>query len=382
MTRRQKLFFRILLRSLTRRASKVVIALVALSVGVTAAATLLNLTYDVESKMKRELRTYGANLIVIPKSPNKTMLEPRLEDLMPLSRTGEIVAVASYLYTPAMMQTNKAADVVMVAGVRFEEIKRVNPYWQVEGEWARTDDLASGMIGSEIARRFHLAVGDRFRLSLNAERWNEEFVVTGIVTTGEAEDGQVFVNLPLLQYALRQEGEVSLLAVNAVGRFEQVEQLARDIERRWEGLEARPLRRIALAEGRILSKIEWMLLASTTLILIISALGVMTTMMAVVVERQREIGLMKALGAQRGEILSLFLSEAFIFAFLGGWLGYLGGVLCSRLVGERLFHAHISPRPETIPGILGVALLICGLAAYAPIKRALAIEPAAVLRGE
>lgn len=382
MTRRQKLFFRLLLRSLTRRASKVVIALVALSVGVTAAATLLNLTYDVESKMKRELRTYGANLIVIPKSPNKTMLEPRLEDLMPLSRTGEIVAVASYLYTPAMMQANKAADVVMVAGVRFEEIKRVNPYWQVEGEWARTDDLASGMIGSEIARRFHLAVGDRFRLSLNAERWSEEFVVTGIVTTGEAEDGQVFVNLPLLQHALRQEGEVSLLAVNAVGRFEQVEQLARDIERRWEGLEARPLRRIALAEGRILSKIEWMLLASTTLILIISALGVMTTMMAVVVERQREIGLMKALGAQRGEILSLFLSEAFIFAFLGGWLGYLGGVLCSRLVGERLFHAHISPRPETIPGILGVALLICGLAAYAPIKRALAIEPAAVLRGE
>lgn len=382
MKRKQKLFFQILLRSLTRRASKVVIALLALSVGVTAAATLLNLTYDVESKMKRELRRYGANLIVIPKSPKKTMIEPRPEEWMWLSRTGEIVAVAPYLYTPATMETNSAADVVMVAGVRFEQIKRVNPYWQVEGRWARTDDFASAMIGSDLARRFHLAVGDRFRLSMNAGGWNDEFVVTGIVTTGEAEDGQVFINLSVLQRALGQEGEVSLLAMNAVGRFEQVERLARDIQRRWKNVEARPLRKIALAEGRILGKIKWMLLVSTTLILIISALCVMSTMMALIVERQREIGLMKALGAQSGEILSLFLSEAFILAVLGGWLGYVGGVLCSQLVGERLFQAHISPRPEAIPGILGIALLTCGLAAYAPIRRALAIKPATVLRGE
>ncbi|RMG53745.1 MAG: ABC transporter permease [Acidobacteria bacterium] len=382
MKGKQKLFFRILLGSLTRRASKVVIALLALSVGVTAAATLLNLTYDVESKMKRELRSYGANLIVIPKSPKKTMIEPRPEELISLSRTGEIVAVAPYLYTPATMETNSAADVVMVAGVRFEQIKRVNPYWQVEGRWAHTDDFASAMIGSDIARRFHLAIGDRFRLSMDAGRWNDEFVVTGIVTTGEAEDGQVFINLSVLQRALGQEGEVSLLAMNAVGRFERVERLARDIQRRWKNVEARPLRKIALAEGQILGKIKWMLLVSTTLILIISALCVMSTMMALIVERQREIGLMKALGARPGEILSLFLSEAFILAFLGGWLGYVGGVLCSQLVGERLFQAHISPRPEAIPGILGIALLTCGLAAYAPIRRALAIKPATVLRGE
>jgi len=378
----KRLFFQLLIQSLTRRASKVALVLLAVSVGTAAAATLINLTYDVESKMNRELRTYGANLIVIPKGAQGSMTQQQLDGLQRVPDAGQILGAARYLYATATIHVGSATEVVMLAGVQFEQVRQVSPYWQVHGEWGRDGHPSASMIGSQVAKQLSLKPGDRFALSLDDERWRREFVVTGIVTTGEAEDGQVFVNLPVVQHATRLDGKVSLLTLSVLGGFEQVETMAHQIEQYVPGVEARPLRKIALSEGRILDKIKWMMLVLTIIILVISALCVMTTMIALVVERQREIGLMKALGARRGEILSLFLSEASVLALIGGLLGYGMGVIGSAVIGKQLFNASVSPRLETVPLILGIALIICWVAAYAPIKRALTIKPAIVLKGE
>jgi len=67
---------------------------------------------------------------------------------------------------------------------------------------------------------------------------------------------------------------------------------------------------------------------------------------------------------------------------IGGLLGYGMGVIGSAVIGKQLFNASVSPRLETVPLILGIALIICWVAAYAPIKRALTIKPAIVLKGE
>ncbi|MBI3949979.1 MAG: ABC transporter permease [Acidobacteria bacterium] len=374
----KRLFFRMLIQSLARRASKVALVLLAVSVGTAAAATLINLTYDVESKMNRELRTYGANLIVIPLGAQGYMSQQQLGDL----RYGQILGFAPYLYTSATIHAGSATEVVMLAGIQFKQVQQVSPYWQVQGDWGRDDDPSASMIGSQVATQLGLNPGDRFKLSLDNGRWERECIITGIVTTGEAEDGQVFINLPVVQQATGLDGKVSLLALSVLGGFEQVEAVAHQIEQQVRDVEARPLRKIALSEGRILSKVKWMMLVLTIIILVISALCVMTTMIALIVERQREIGLMKALGARHGAILSLFLSEASVLALIGGSLGYGMGVICSALIGKRLFNASISPRLETIPLILGIALIVCWVAVYAPIKRALTIKPAIVLKGE
>lgn len=371
-----------LIQSLTRRASKVALVLLAVTVGTAAAATLINLTYDVESKMNRELRAYGANLIVIPQGAQGTITQPQLDGLLRVPGARQILGAAPYLYISAVIQQTAAAEVVMLAGVQFEQIRRVSPYWRVRGSWGREGDPGSSMIGAQVAARLGLNPGDHFTVSLDNGRWRREFVVSGIVTTGETEDGQVFVNLPVAQQATGLEGRVSLVALSVLGGLEPVETLAQQIEAHIAGVEARPLRKIALSEGRILGKVKWMMLVLTIIIQVISALCVMTTLIALVVERQREIGLMKALGARHGEILSLFLSEATLLALIGGLLGYGLGVIGSEIAGRQLFNASISPRLETLPLVLVMALIVCWAAAYAPIKRALAIQPAVVLKGD
>jgi putative ABC transport system permease protein len=379
---RKRLFLQILIQSLTRRASKIALVLLAIGVGTAAAATLINLTYDVESKMNRELRTYGANLLLIPKNAPSYLTQQQLASLQRVPEARQILGSAPYLYASATIHAGSAAEVVILAGVRFEQIRQVSPYWQVQGDWGREANPSASMIGSQVARQLGLKPGDHFKVSLDNGRREKEFVVTGVVTTGEAEDGQVFVNLPVVQHATGLEAKVSLLALSVLGGFEQVEAVAHQIEQHVPGVEARPLRKIALSEGQILGKIKWMMLVLTIIILVISALCVMTTMMALVVERQREIGLMKALGARHGEILSLFLSEASVLALMGGFVGYGVGVICSEVIGQQLFNASVSPRLETVPLVLSLALIVCWAAAYAPIKRALTIEPAVVLKGE
>jgi putative ABC transport system permease protein len=375
--KRKKLFVQLLFQSLTRRASKVALALIAVSVGATAAATLINLTYDVESKMNRELRAYGANLLIIPASGNHLDQE-QIKNLAQLPGTDRILGSAPFLYTTATIGHGDQTEKVFLAGVVFDQVRQISPSWQVQGRWVMDD--GGSLIGAQVAERLRLRPGDRFHLSVGDS--TREFTVSGIVSTGEVEDGQVFVNLPVAQHATKLAGKVTLVQVSVLGGLAEVERLARQIEQSLTGVQARPVRQIAVAEGQLLGKLKWMMIVLTAIILTISALGVMTTMLSLVVERQKEIGLMKALGARSGELFSLFLGEASILALIGGLAGYALGVVCSNVIGQRLFDSAISPRWEAIPLVVAIALTVCWLAAYAPIKRALRIEPAVVLKGE
>lgn len=381
MNQQQQLFWRMLKQSLVRRGVKVALALLAVMVGTAAAATLINLTFDVEHKMNRELRSYGANLVVIPRFPESHLSESWVS-VERLASADKVIGSAPYLYTTATLQAGPLSETAIVAGVRFASVRQVSPYWHVQGEWPRDDNTDAGMIGSQLAQRLAVRVGDRIQLILGDGSWKSLLLITGIVTTGEAEDEQVFMSLSTLQQVTGLNARISLLALSVMGGLQQVQATAGQIEQQVTGVEARPLRQVAQSEGQVLSKVKWVMFALTAVILIISALCEMTTMMALVMERHREFGLMKALGAQPRQILGLLLSEASALALVGGLAGFAIGVIGSRLIGLHIFQTGVSPRLETIPLTLALALIVCWSAAYAPLRRALRIEPASALKGE
>ena len=116
--------------------------------------------------------------------------------------------------------------------------------------------------------------------------------------------------------------------------------------------------------------------------LLASALGIFTTMTTTVIERQKEIGLMKSVGAENKRILALFFSEAIIIGILGGILGYFIGTILAQFIGISVFNTVISPRYEIIPLVIGISLVVVLLSSIIPVRRAVKIEPAIVLRGE
>jgi putative ABC transport system permease protein len=132
----------------------------------------------------------------------------------------------------------------------------------------------------------------------------------------------------------------------------------------------------------ILGKIEDMMFLVTIVALLASALGVMTTMTTSVIERKKEIGLMKSVGAENKKIVALFLGEATIIGIAGGILGYIIGFVLSQFIGMSVFNTTISSRIEVLPIAIGISVGVSLLASILPVRRATKVEPAIVLRGE
>ena len=132
----------------------------------------------------------------------------------------------------------------------------------------------------------------------------------------------------------------------------------------------------------ILGKIENMMFLVTIVALLASALGVMTTMTTSVIERKKEIGLMKSVGAENKRIVLLFLSEATIIGTIGGILGFVVGSILAQFIGLSVFDTSITLRLEIIPIAIGISIGVSLLASILPVRRAVKVEPAIVLRGE
>ncbi|HRC26051.1 MAG TPA: FtsX-like permease family protein, partial [Alphaproteobacteria bacterium] len=167
-----------------------------------------------------------------------------------------------------------------------------------------------------------------------------------------------------------------------LGRFEDVARLARQVEAALPGSRARLVRKVAVAEGTLLSKIKLLMALSALVLLAITGLSVGTTLSAMVLERREEIALLKALGKSDGLIASLFLVEAALLGTTSGLLGYGVGFFMSQVLGETLFKSFITPPWLVLPGALLLALATSFAAFSIPVKRVLGLDPAAVLKGE
>ena len=138
---------------------------------------------------------------------------------------------------------------------------------------------------------------------------------------------------------------------------------------------------MAEAEGRVLHRLELLIILLTAVSLVAAALGISTTMIMSLLKRTGEVALMKGLGANAFQTPSVFLSEAVLIGLAGGGAGYLLSLGIAGWLGHQVFGTAIEQKGILLPISLGVAELIAVMGVYLPIRRALRIRPAIVLKG-
>ena len=205
--------------------------------------------------------------------------------------------------------------------------------------------------------------------------------ISGILSTGGAEDDQLFVPLAGLQRAAALDGNESVIELLIPGEAAEVERTVAELGTRFPQAGVRPVRAIVESQGKVLGTIRWLLVALTALILVIVALCVMATMTALVLERKKDIAIMKALGATDRLIMRLFLCEGAGMGLTGGLLGFGVGLLLARELGLKLFGVPLDPAWWTLPlvGLGSVAIAV--LATAFPVRMAQAVQPATTLKG-
>jgi putative ABC transport system permease protein len=417
------MLLRILGKSLARRRGRIAIAIVSVVMGAAVATALMAVSMDVEEQVSTEFRKYGANLIIIPQSDTITVGPPGMDftsvteqgyinesDIWKIKRISwreNVLGFSPFLYQVVSAASASAVSNLVMTGTYFERdvvieqpyepddqkvvttgVSYINPWWKSKGDWIDApDDVSSAMVGIEVARKLNVDMGDTIKLTytpndvgVNSTSCN--VTIVGIVDTGGNEDGQVFVNLQLAQAMSGREGKVHTVQVSALCTGCPVNVFAKEIEGEMDNVEARTVKQLVSAEMGTLENFKGMMAMVTVVAMAASILGVTTTMTTSVIERRKEIGLMKSLGAERGRITTLFLVEATVIGVLGGIIGFIVGVFLARMIGLSVFDTTVSTNILLLPVAIGISVAVAVLASIPPVRRALKVEPAVVLRGE
>ena len=208
-----------------------------------------------------------------------------------------------------------------------------------------------------------------------------KYAVTGILTTGGEEESYVFMSLEDMA-GLTGSDTVDVAELSVSASAGELEGYTEKITENVEGVRARLVKRVTRSETAVLGKLQSLVFLVTAVVLILTMICVSTTMMAVVSERRREIGLRKALGASDGSIRTEFLGEGMFLGLLGGVLGAILGFVFAQVVSVNVFGSSITFQPLLLPAAVIVSMGVAALSCLQPIKRAVAIDPAIVLKDE
>jgi putative ABC transport system permease protein len=362
------MYFRMLRRAATLRKAQAASAIVAIVVGAAAATAMLNLYVDVQAKLRKEFRKFGANIVVEAKAGQS--FTPETLGRIQSAIAGRGLAVP-FAYTVARTEKDQP---IVTAGVDFDLARRLNPWWSVTA-WPNAANQA--LVGARAARL--VSPGMRsFTLRYNGREIR--LAPAGTVRTGGGEDSRVYISLADFQQWTGLAPSVVEIAAN--GSAKDVTSLLQQLQRTVPTADARAVRQITEGEANILGKTRSTLLSSSAFIVCTGALCVLATLMGWIVDRRRDFAIMKALGASDTLIAAFVLGEAAALATLGTVVGFAAGIGIAAWIGRANFHAPVVPRFSVFPEVLIGALLVTMISTLLPLRLLRKIQPAMILRGE
>jgi putative ABC transport system permease protein len=408
------------------------------ALGASLATAMLNVMLDVGDKVNQELKTYGANINVLPRGASllddlygvsegsgvsdKYLNEAELGNIKTIFWAFNIVDFTPYLNVRARVVSapggNGAAGEARLAGTWFSRrlelptgesvetgMRNLKSWWDVRGRWIADKDTGAVMAGEEAAAKYGLKPGDTVIFETGTGR--RAFTVEGIFSAGGDEDGAFYLPLAAAQEMAGRPGLVSRVEVSALTTpdNELSRRAAQDPEtlsiKDWEtwyctayvsaicyqidevitDAVSKPIRQVAESEGAILEKTRLLMLLITVLSLAGSALGISNLVTASVMERAAEIGLLKAVGAFDAPISALVLTEIIITGIAGGVAGYFAGLGFAQIIGQSVFGSAISIKPMVIPLVAALVSLVTLAGSIPSIRLLLSLRPAEVLHG-
>jgi putative ABC transport system permease protein len=416
-------------------------AILAVALGTAIASAMLSVSLDVGDKVGRELRSLGANIVITPAadslpveiggidyrpvSDGTYIPESSLPKLKEIFWRNNIMAFAPFLYVPVRVARtgtpDSAAHAATVVGTWFNHsfvtergdrfqtgIQALNPSWKIDGDWI--DDSRAGgdnpacIIGKTLAQSLGARPGASVTL-LSDTAQPSSCNIEGVLSTGGAEDDQVFTSLAFAQSLSGLEGKARKVQVSALIKPED-ERSRRDPKsmtpaeyERWycspyvssillqirevmPGAEARQIQPVLETQGKVLSKLTFLMGTLAILALIAAALTVSSIASIRIVKRRQEISLMKAIGGQDRTVRALFLAEAALQGAVGAALGFGAGLLLARALERVVFGSQLLVNWTLLPLILLTGLAVSLLGVWGPLRNTMKYEPAVVLRGE
>ena len=434
MTNR-KMFFTMLWGAVFRRRSRAMMAVIASLVGAATLFCLASVCVAVPQQMNEEMRAYGANLIVTPASAtgkSQGIDTATVRNVTALIGAGHSVKSAAYRYES--VRINSAS--YTIAGVDVKAVRALNRHWNVTGDWPGSGNV---MVGRDVADALGVKVGSRVTIGYRAadasasasssasaksdsdestetaessaqgtqstqttqgeqttqatengrvssdimDNNGTEFRIAGIVDTGGNEDSIIYATTADVSKLAGPErgADVVEYSVNAMG--DELNAIVNRINTNTNtAVKAQTVTKITSSDTRIIAMLQTLFWIVSLVVLVLTLVGVGTTISSIVSQRRNEIGLRKALGADSRAIGVEFYVESGIYGLIGGLLGTAIGYVLARVLCATVFGRAIGLNWLLCVGSLLLSVAIAVIASIPPVRRATRIDPAIVLREE
>ncbi|MBP3761462.1 MAG: ABC transporter permease [Ruminococcus sp.] len=428
------MFLRMIKGTLFRQWKKMIMIAFTIALGASLATAMLSVMLDVEDKVNQELKTYGANITVVPKESSVLnnlyeiedgstggayLREDELGKIKTIFWAFNIVDYAPFVNAKAQLDDGSEVNIVgswfnhhieLPTGEQLDAgVVSMRNWWEIEsGEWLDEQgdfEENSAMIGTALAEKLGVSSGDT--IHIKGTKSDVTLKIAGVYDAGGDEDDEIYVQLATAQKLDGLENCIDSIEVSAlttpdnelaeraakdpssltVSQYETwyctayVSSICYQIQEVITDSVASPVRQVADSEGAILEKTKLLMVLITILSLIGASLGICNLVTASVMERSGEIGLMKAIGAQNGAVSGLVLTEIFITAIVGGIIGFFAGWGFAQIIGHSVFNSAINMRPIVIPIVSVLVVIVTLIGSIPAIRMLLHLSPAEVLHG-
>lgn len=408
------------LANLKRRKAKAAFLATGMAIGIGTVVALLSLGGSIRREIGTQLDQFGANIVVVPKSDSLALsyggvsvssvsFDAHELTSADLERIGEIpyrnrLSVLAPKLLGSVMAEGRQ---VLLAGVDFPSELKLKRWWQISGRKpAGPEDL---LVGHEVARALSLiqrephaghstgpdggagsAVHHAAAASPEIKLVKDHLVLGGrdyrvagvIAPTSGPEDRMIFAALPQVQSLLGQPGRLSVIEVSALCKDCPIEDIVAQINSTLTHAKASAIQQTVRAREQTVERLARFSASVSGVVLAIGALLIFTTMTGSVVERTREIGVLRAIGFRRTHIIRGLVIEVAVISLAGGALGWAAGTLVSWATLPYFAETEltIDLRPLFLPAAIGGALLIGILSSFWPILRASRLDPSEAVR--
>lgn len=366
MTRKQ-LLLRLVLKAAWVRKDRALTALISVAVVATIATAALTVYYDLENKLSREFRSFGANVVITSRSGD---LKPEQFAAIrtQLGQQGTVVPVG-YAIARGSNDTK-----VVVGGADLKALRDLNSWWS-------TRDVNSGVGNALVGERAAELLSPRGeKFSVSFEGRTTEVLPEAIFKSGSDDDSRIYLDIHTYESLTGTAPNTALLRVD--GKPREIEQSVTKLTAALPQAEVKPVRQITQTQTSVVGKTRSVVLAASAVVVVLIMLCMGATFTSSVLERRKDFAVMKALGASDRMVNFLFASESSLLALAGAAVGYVVGTGVAFWIGKVNFDAAIMPQPLLLGPVLLGSVVLALLASTAPLRMLQQIQPAGILRGE
>lgn len=378
----------IALAHLVRYRGKSVLIILGLTVAVAAFVSVMSLVLSLQTELDSRLARYGASLTVVPQSPELSLQyggmtvatagsgQTALLDPSVISRVENIQSreLLAGVLPVALHAVNVSGADYLVIGTDIATSARVKPWWKVEGSLpAQRNEV---LLGLSARNRLRSDVGATLTVA------GRPFVVSGVLQeTGGEEDNAIIMERTALAEAVGESLDPNMIEV-AVTDSAAVEEVVREIQAAVPGVDVRSVKQSLEFNAQAGSSLSKIVLGATVLIILIATLVVVLTMLAAVRERQKEIGVFRALGFRTRHVMSLMFRESLLLSAVAAGVGLVLGVL-GAAYGPKIvpgLDLHLSVTAPVLVAGAALAIVLAAIATVYPAFLATRLDPAIALR--